>query len=311
MELNYTKDTKMQGGFPHITKKGAITPCGEATPFTFNGRLYRLELSDPSRGLDRSADITALIRDRETGEILSRFAGDCYYHSLYQEDGVVYVLGTKSNPPQFCGSTIMLYESRDLYNWTERELISNPGWLFYNTSLTKSPDGYVLCVEASQPAELVGIPFTVFFAASPDLVNWTWMDYEKGYPKHRYCGGPWMRWSRGYYYLILVTELPCQRYTNYIFRTKDFDTWEVGYYNPILMPDDNDRLISPYNVDLSDELREDIKTGFISSNSDIDMCDWQGKTMITYIVGNQLGFYYLAEAEYDGTVDDFLEAYFK
>ena len=48
--------------------------------------------------------------------------------------------------------------------------------------------------------------------------------------------------SRGYYYLIAVTELPCQRYTNHIYRTKDFDTWEVGFYNPILMPGEEDRL---------------------------------------------------------------------
>lgn len=311
MELNYQADTTMHSGFPRITKTGAVSPNGEATPFVFHGRLYRLELSDPSRGLDRSSGIAAIIRDRETGEILSRFAEECYYHSLYQEDGTVYVIGTRSTPPQFSGSTIMLYESRDLRSWTGRVLLTNPGWRFFNTSLTKGPDGYVLCVEANEPAEAVGVPFTVFFACSPDLVSWTWMDIDKGYPKDRYCGGPWIRFSRGYYYLILVTELPCQRYTNYIFRTKDFDTWEVGYYNPLLMPDENDRIISPCCADLTEDMRERIKTGFLSSNSDIDMCDWQGKTLITYIVGNQLGFYYLAEAEYNGSVDDFLEANFK
>ncbi len=39
----------------------------------------------------------------------------------------------------------------------------------------------------------------------------------------------------------------------------------------------------------------------------MDMCDWNGKTLITYLIGNQLGFYYMAEAEYDGCVADFLE----
>ena len=58
------------------------------------------------------------------------------------------------------------------------------------------------------------------------------------------------------------------------------------------------------------ELREQIRTGFISNNSDVDMCDWNGKTLITYLVGGQIGFYYMAEAEYDGCVDDFLAAYF-
>ena len=108
-----------------------------------------------------------------------------------------------------------------------------------------------------------------------------------------------------------MTELPCARYTNYIYRTKDFDVWEVGLYNPILMPDEEDRKISPYAYGLKPELLTQIRTGFISSNSDVDMCDWEGKTLITYNAGNQRGFYYLAEAEYDGSVDEFLAANFE
>lgn len=310
-EINYNKSTLMHGTFPEIRKMGAVSPNGETSPFVFNDRLYRLELFDPSHGTDSSIPTLALIRDRETGEILSRFGQGCYYYSLYQEDDTVYVIGTKSNYPKLCGDTLILYESRDLHHWSERELVSNPGWQLFNTSMTKGPDGYVLLVEANAPAEYVGVPFTAFFATSPDMVHWTWMDYEKGYPKHRYLGGPWFRYSRGYYYLIAVTELPCQRYTNYIYRTKDFDTWEVGYYNPILMPGEEDRKISPYAYDFTPEFLEQIRCGFISNNSDIDMCDWNGKTLIVYNVGNQLGFYYLAEAEYNGSVADFLEAYFR
>jgi len=311
MEINYDQSSVMLGRFPEIHKLGAVSPNGECTPFVFHDRLYRLELSDPSRGTDSSAPICALIRDRETGTILSRFGLGCYYYSLYQENDTVYVIGTKSILPGLSGDTLILFESRDLVHWTERELLSNPGWLFCNTSMTKGPDGYVIAVEANEPAEYVGIPYTVFFAVSLDMVHWTWMDYDKGYPKHRYLGGPWFRYSRGYYYLIAVTELPCQRYTNYIYRTKDFDTWEVGFYNPILMPGEEDRKISPYAYDFSPKHLDEIRTGFISNNSDIDMCDWNGKTLIVYNVGNQLGFYYLAEAEYDGTVDDFLESYFR
>ncbi len=76
------------------------------------------------------------------------------------------------------------------------------------------------------------------------------------------------------------------------------------------MPDEDDRKISPYMYDITPELREQIRTGFISNNSDVDMCDWNGKTLITYLVGDQIGFYYMAEAEYDGCVDDFHAAYF-
>ncbi|MBQ6164972.1 MAG: hypothetical protein IJK23_10910 [Clostridia bacterium] len=311
MEIDYNAGSKMLRGFPKIKKLGAVSPCGESTPFVFGGRLYRLELADPTRGLDAGAPICALIRDRETGRILSRFGEGCYYYSLYTENDTVYVIGVRSQPRALSGDTLMLFESRDLRHWSARELLTNPGWQYYNTSLTKGPDGYVLCMEAGSPAEYVGAhPFTCFFATSPDLVHWELTDYGKAFSKDRYNGGPWMRYSDGWYYLISVTELPCRRYTNYIFRTRDFTDWEVGKYNPILMPDEEDRKLSPYCYDLTPTLIEKIRTGFISSNADVDMCDWQGKTVITYNVGDQLGFYYLAEAEYDGPVDRFLAAYF-
>jgi hypothetical protein len=67
----------MTKGFPKIKKLGAVSPNGESTPFVFRGRSYRLELSDPTRGLDRRAQIAAVIRDRETGNTVSRLAEDC------------------------------------------------------------------------------------------------------------------------------------------------------------------------------------------------------------------------------------------
>ena len=309
-EIHYDLNFVMKKGYPKIKKLGAVSPFGESTPFVFNGRICRLELVDtnrPTKGLDQNLPIHAIIRNRETGEIISRFGEGCYYYSLYQENETVYVIGTKSLPGILAGDRFRIFETRDLIHWQDRELLSNPGWRYYNTSLTKGPDGYVLCMES----DYTGIPFTCFFAVSKDMINWTFMDTEKGYPLDRYCGGPWMRFSRGYYYLILVTELPGSRYTNYVCRTKDFDTWELGYYNPLLMPDEEDRKISPYMYDITPELLEQIRTGFITSNSDIDLCEWEGKTIITYNVGNQLGFYYMAEAEYDGSLPDFLESFFE
>lgn len=99
---------------------------------------------------------------------------------------------------------------------------------------------------------------------------------------------------------------------NGVYRTKDFKDWYVGYYNPILIPSNDDRKISKNAADLNPELLEKITTtGFISNNSDVDMCDFCGKVYINYLCGNQLGFYYMAEAEYDGTVADLLKSYFE
>lgn len=312
-EIDYGVNSKMLSEFPVIKKLGAVSPYGEMTPFVFNSRLMRLELVDDTRGLNPyDENISAVIRDVETGKIISSFGHGCYYFSGYTEDNTVYVLGTKSILPEYSGDTIILFESSDLINWKSRELIKNPGWKYYNTSLCKGDNGYVLVLEAGAPAEYVGDhPFTCFFAESENMKDWTFLDYEKGYPKDRYIGGPYMRFYNGYYYLFCVTELPCRRYTNYLYRTNDFENWEVGKYNPFLMPSNDDRLISEHSADLTDEMKEKIKYGFISNNSDVDMCEWNGKTYINYAAGDQLGFYYMCEAEYDGTIGELLEKFFK
>lgn len=308
-EYNYDANTIMKNKYPQIKKTGAVSPNGEMTPFVWNGKLMRMELYDPLNGTDATILRYACIRDVESGKVISTLAEDSYFHSAYVENDTAYVLGVDMKNR----GTIRIYESRDLINWSNKPLLSNPGWMYYNTSLTKGPDGYVLLMEASEPKEYVGdYPFTLFFATSPDMINWTFMDYNQGFSKDRYMGGPWMKYSEGWYYVISVTELPCKHYTNYIYRTQDFKDWYVGYYNPILMPGEEDRIISPRAADLDDELIEKItKTGFNINNSDIDMCDYNGKTYINYACGNQLGFYYMAEAEYDGTVAELLKSYFE
>lgn len=304
---------EMLAGYPKIKKLGVCSPYGEMTPFVHEGRLLRLELLDKTRGLNPyDESICAIIRDVETGKILSRFGQGCYYHSGYYENGKMYVIAVKSILPRYCGDTLMLFESSDMLHWESRELLKNEGWEYYNTSLCKSERGYVLTMEAGAPREYVGEkPFTCFFATSPDMQNWALMDYEKCFPKTRYCGGPYMRYYNGYYYLFLVTELPCRRFTNYLYRTRDFEDWEVGFYNPFLMPSEEDRQISPRAADLTEEMKESIKRGFNCNNSDVDMCEFNGKTVINYAIGDQRGWYYTAEAEYDGPLGELLENFFR
>ena len=310
---DYDASTKMLHGFPEIKKMGAVSPNGEMTPFVWQGKLMRLELSDPTRGVNTAdSGVCALIRDVESGAVLSRFGHGCYYFAGYAEGDTLYVTATEMRGASPFSDTIRLFTSRDLVHWESRVLLRNEGWEYFNTSLCKGAEGYVLTLEARKPAEYVGdIPFTCFFARSKDLFSWDMCDYNDGFPKFQYIGGPVMKYSEGYYYLIGVTELPCKRYTNYIFRTRDLKNWEVGLYNPVLMPDNADKIISPRAADLSPEKIEEIRTGLNINNSDVDLCEFNGKTYINYAVGNQLGFYYMAEAEYDGGIAEFLKSYFE
>ncbi len=94
--IHYDSKTKMLNGLPKIEKLGAVSPNGEITPFVWNNRLMRLELDDATNGIDSNYKTSAVIRDRETGKIISRFGEGCYYFSFYQENDTAYVLGTKS-----------------------------------------------------------------------------------------------------------------------------------------------------------------------------------------------------------------------
>ena len=46
------------------------------------------------------------------------------------------------------------------------------------------------------------------------------------------------------------------------------------------------------------------------NNSDVDFCEFRGKTIITYSWGNQQGTEFLAEAAYEGTLASFLKGFF-
>ena len=85
---------------------------------------------------------------------------------------------------------------------------------------------------------------------------------------------------------------------------------EVGYHNPVLMPSNEDKIISPNAAPEIDT--EKIRANFNINNCDIDMCEWQGKTYINYLTGNQFGTSGgMCEAIYDGPIAEFLEGFFK
>jgi hypothetical protein len=108
--------------------------------------------------------------------------------------------------------------------------------------------------------------------------------------------------------MIYLEEKPGPSYEPYIVRTKDFLKWEMSPYNPILKPSDDDKKIA--NPKLTSEQVARIKNAVNVNNSDIDLCEFKGKTIINYSWGNQTGIEFLAAAEYDGSMGEFFEAFF-
>ena len=98
----------------------------------------------------------------------------------------------------------------------------------------------------------------------------------------RYGGGPKLHYENGWYYFLSLEELPGPIYATYIVRTKDFENWCFGKYNPFLMASNEDFLIDPHAADITDEIREGVKDMFNSNESDPDFCEFNGKVIIDY-----------------------------
>jgi len=93
-----------------------------------------------------------------------------------------------------------------------------------------------------------------------------------------------------------------------VVRSRDLVKWEASLLNPVLRHSPEDKLIA--NAKLTDPQRTRIALATNLNNSDIDFCEWQGRLAITYSWGNQLGVEHLAEAVYDGSLEQFLKGWF-
>ena len=196
-------------------------------------------------------------------------------------------------------------------HWEEsRALVFPENIKLFNTSVCKTGDKYVMAIEIGGNAPEVGIGFTCVFAESKDLINWTMMDMmEYSYSRDRYTACPCIRYYDGYYYIICLERLPFHRWLPYIARSHDLHDYELGDVNPIMFFDNDDKNVIHPERFTEGELSY-IENAINCNNSDFDMCDYNGKTVILYSWGNQLGKEFLAVAEYDGSEEEFLKSFF-
>jgi hypothetical protein len=77
---------------------------------------------------------------------------------------------------------------------------------------------------------------------------------------------------------------------------------------PMLAFSDDDKRIA--NPKLTADQRKAVAQAKNINTSDVDLCEFKGKTIIYYSLGNQQGTEFLAEAAYDGTLAELLRSYF-
>lgn len=315
MYTDYTN--KLRHGTIHPQKK--IKKLGtlaigvvEATPVVWKSRLLRFEWTRPDghEFMERPNLPEGSYRfvDMETEKAGPDFAFGHSFGCAYTEDDRMYVFGTEGS---WDGAAIHIFASYDLINWEQAgELRLPSGFKIFNTSVCKGDDGYVMAIEVGGDDPRIGANFTNFFAKSDDLLAWKLMDPDRYvYDKSRYTACPVIRYWNGYYYIINLESAPLFRWLPYIVRTKDFETWEPGMINPVMCMSDEDKIII-HPEKFSDTQKEHIITAADNNNSDFDICEYNGKTVILYSWGCQLGREFLAQAEYDGPMGEFLESFF-
>jgi hypothetical protein len=242
--------------------------------------------------------------DVETGKATTTFAKGYDLGCAYVEGATMWVFGVDKRD----GENIAVFRSNDLEHWEQRPALKLPGWGLFNTSVCKAGSRYVMAIEVGKPPEVVGVPFTMRFAESRDLLDWKLLPEECVYTKERYSACPALRFFDGWFYMLYLEARPGPNYETHVVRSKDLIRWESSPLTPVLKASPEDKRIA--YPELTTDQREKIASALDLNNSDVDLCEFQGKTIITYSWGNQQGTEFLAEAVYDGTLAGFLRGFF-
>jgi len=300
---------RAQGGDkPVLRKTGTLDrDMVETTPFVFKGRLMRFEYVRENYWQNATGASYFQIRDVQTNALCAPFARGCHFGSAFCENDTVSVFGVTPAP----SGVMKLYRSSDLERWEERTAFELPGWRIFNNSVCADAEGYVMAAEIDAPAEDCGKAFTMRFLRSNNLLDWSLTPPECVYSKDRYTACPAIRWLRQdrFYYMIYLEALPGWGFVPYIARSANLRDWARSPANPVLMFDEDDKIIAnPY---LPPAERERIRGALDINNSDVDLCEFLGRTVVTYSWGNQTGAEFLAEAWYEGPMDEFLQGFFR
>jgi hypothetical protein len=290
---------------PEITKIGTIDiDLVETTPLVFGKRLLRFEYVRQKYWANDTGDSYFRFIDLGDNEPTKSFATGYHLGSAYAEGDWVYAYGIEL----WGRSEIRVFRSKNLVDWEERSALKLPGWGIYNTSVCRGDDRYVMAIELGEPPELVGKRFTIFFAESRDLLTWRMLPVDLVHSRDRYTACPVIRFVDGQYYMIYLEERPGPTYEPHIVRSTDLGGWESSPLNPVMRHSDDDKIIA--NPGFTRDQRELISGAVNINNSDVDLCEYRGRTVINYSWGNQHGTEFLAEAVYEGGLGDFFAGFY-
>jgi len=301
-----------------IKKKRYDSPVVECTPVVWQNRLLVVELwqkhwDNPPGSV---SDSYVRVRDDQTDEILSTTMEGFGFASAFAWDETLYVFASKrvvsdDDSGNHDSHNTYMTSTRNLKDWTDPICIieEEPGEMLYNQSVCHNGSEFIMAYESNQ-----GVPFTLKFARSGDLINWQKISGAI-YGKDKYAACPAIRYARGYYYMLYLEWLkPDWCFETYLTRSRDLKDWQQAPHNPVIKPDYN-HLIHP---DCLTEHEHNEEPGTLCpangkeiNASDPDLVKWKGKTRVYFTGGCQHWGGCLQHAEFDGNLLEFFESYFK
>jgi hypothetical protein len=254
----------------------------EAAPVLWQDRLALLKCRRPASGGTKD-DYFLTLEDVDSGRPLARFGQGYGLACALTRQATLYVFASRFEPGGW--SDVTLLKSKDLSHWTEKRVIAQQHEHLFNSSVCRAAEEYVMAYESDDPRFPA---FTVKFAASTDLENWTPVP-DAVFGSDRYAACPCLRYANGFHYLLyLEHRTPRWFFETYLARSKDLRHWELSSANPVLTPG------------LADGVNA----------SDPDIIEFRGKTYLYYSVGDQRTWSKLKRAVYEGPLAEFFTSYF-
>ncbi|MCP3915957.1 MAG: hypothetical protein GY711_10415 [bacterium] len=292
-----------------IRKRGYLgSPLVEVTPFVFQDRLYRLEneqrfwtIAGAEPGA-RFHEDAVRVRDVETGAIVSVALTNHAFATALVHGGRVYVFagdfGRGKGWRQV--TQIAMTSSADLRNWSAPVTVleAERGELIYNTAVCHDGDRFVLLYETNDrrwPA------FTFKYCQNPDIDDPRGWERISGalYGTQEYVGGPALYFEGGWYYTLYLHALPTGWETR-VTRSRDLERWQDAPPDRPFVSFDPGRTGLPLR---SEEVRE-------RNASDVELCHFEGQTLLYFTGSDQMVAGDLQWATYAGTPRQLFEEFF-
>lgn len=289
-----------------IEKQGRLgSPLVETSPFVFQDNFYLLENNQRfwdvpgAKPGDYFHEDEIRIRDIKSDKIVSVPLKNHGFGTVLVWDGIVYVFAGNygTGKPWRQMTEITMTRSTDLKKWTKPQTIlkASGNEYFFNTAVCRGKDKFILLYETNDKSWK---PFTFRYMESADLENWKEIP-DALYGTEKYVGGPALYYEGGWYYTLYLESLG-RGYETRITRSRDLIHWDDA-------PDDRPFVTfdsGHKNIPLIDPAISE------SNASDVELCYYNGKTILYFTGSDQSTAGDLQWATYSGTPQQLFEHFF-